>query len=41
VDYLVVRDTKLLSPADELPDFLDEGADGMRARQHLGVQFNV
>jgi hypothetical protein len=41
VYYLVVRDTKLLSATDELPDFLDEGADGMRACQHLGVQFNV
>ena len=41
VDYLVVRDTKLPSAADELPDFLDERADGMRACQHFGVQFNV
>jgi hypothetical protein len=31
VVYLVVRDTKLLSAADELPDFLDEGADRTRA----------
>ena len=41
VKYLVIRNAKLLSAADQLPDFLDKGSNGLRACKHLWIQFDV